>query len=515
MDDPGGTVTGTGVSRSGTPHGMWPGGTPHCASEQEVREAILRRPALSIRMRVTLVFSFLTLLITVITVAAVVFISSFERRTDFLEGVGNFAFEIQQARRFEKNFFLYGTDLAEALSNTELARRHLQRYADPIADVIGEQQLIEMGKDLDGYEALLEELLQRRENLEPGERELLEARLRTHGAKILDDAQRTMNRERLAMREMLDTFRYGAIGFLVFMLAVMAAVAVVVTQSVIQPLGRFVNYAARIGAGDFTPIEPARRYRDEFSDLAIAINRMICEISSRHDQLLQQGKMVAVGSLTSGVAHELNNPLNNIGLTVEALIDGWDEYGDDAKRRMLDQVDTQVERASGTIRNLLDFTRKDQPLFTKVNLADAVATTLRLVANELELADVEAQVDLPADLPPVRGNPRSLQQVFLNLFLNSIGAMPDGGKLKIGAAVGDDGFVCIKVEDTGCGIPVADIPHVFEPFFTTKEPGEGTGLGLSVSHSIIEKHKGRIDVSSEVGQGTVFSVCLPAAVGEV
>jgi len=207
--------------------------------------------------------------------------------------------------------------------------------------------------------------------------------------------------------------------------------------------------------------------------------------------------------------------LNNIGLTVEALIDGWDEYGDDAKRRMLDQVDTQVERASGTIRNLLDFTRKDQPLFTNVNLADAVATTLRLVANELELADVEAEVDLPADLPPVRGNPRSLQQVFLNLFLNSIGAMPDGGKLKIGAAVGDDGFVCIKVEDTGCGIPATDISHVFEPFFTTKEPGEGTGLGLSVSHSIIEKHKGRIDVSSEVGQGTVFSVCLPAAIGEV
>ena len=93
--------------------------------------------------------------------------------------------------------------------------------------------------------------------------------------------------------------------------------------------------------------------------------------------------------------------------------------------------------------------------------------------------------------------------------------MPDGGKLKIGAAVGDDGFVCIKVEDTGCGIPEADIPHVFEPFFTTKEPGEGTGLGLSVSHSIIEKHAGRIDVSSEVGKGTVFSVCLPAAVGEV
>ncbi len=515
MSDPRGNSAGSVVGGRYETERLLAGATPHCVSEEEVREAILRRPALSIRMRVTLVFSFLTLLVSVITVAAVVFISSFEKRTDFLEGVGNFAFEIQQARRFEKNFFLYGTDLAEALSNTELARGHLQRYADPIADVIGEKQLKEMGKDLDGYEALLEELLKRREGLEPGERELLEARLRTHGAKILDDAQRTMNRERLAMREMVNTFRFGAIAFLVFMLGVMAVVAVVVTQSVIRPLGRFVNYAERIGAGDFTPIEPARRYRDEFSDLAIAVNRMICEISTRHEQLLQQGKMAAVGSLTSGIAHELNNPLNNIGLTVEALIDSWDEYGDETKRKMLDQVDTQVERASGTIRNLLDFTRKDQPLFTVVNLAEAVATTLRLVANELELADVEAEVDLAADLPPVRGNPRSLQQVFLNLFLNSISAMPDGGKLRIGASMGEDGMVCIKVADTGCGIPEEDIPHIFEPFFTTKQPGEGTGLGLSVSHSIIEKHRGRIDVSSEVGQGTVFSVCLPAVVGEV
>ncbi|MEJ2679341.1 MAG: HAMP domain-containing sensor histidine kinase [Gemmatimonadota bacterium] len=283
-----------------------------------------------------------------------------------------------------------------------------------------------------------------------------------------------------------------------------------VIRAVLGPLNRFSQYVARIGAGDYTPIRPARKYRDEFSTLALGLNRMLGEIVSRQDQLVQSGKMAAVGTLTSGIAHELNNPLNNIGLTVEALLDDFEAYPDEQKRRMLEQAYTQVERASTTVRNLLDFTRKDRSAFTTFDAWEAVASALRLVANEALLAGVESRASRDGDLPPIRGNPHDLQQVFLNLFLNAIQAMPEGGAMGVSASRDGDA-VRIDVSDEGVGISQEHLEEIFDPFFTTKELGEGTGLGLSVSHSIVEKHGGRIQVASEPGKGTTFSVYLPVA----
>ena len=245
--------------------------------------------------------------------------------------------------------------------------------------------------------------------------------------------------------------------------------------------------------------------------MAIAINRMLDEVKVRQEQLVQSRKMAAVGTLTSGIAHELNNPLNNISLTVETLLDDYGELGDERKRRLLSDIFTQVQRAGATVRNLLDFTRKDHPVLAAVSVADVVETTLKLVGNELSLARVRTRVSVPPDLPKVSGNPRNLQQVFLNLFLNAMQAMPEGGELSV-EGTRDDGFIRIAVRDTGVGIPEGDLEKVFEPFFTTKDAGEGTGLGLSVSYSIIEKHGGRIEVSSRPGQGATFSVFLPIPV---
>jgi signal transduction histidine kinase len=270
---------------------------------------------------------------------------------------------------------------------------------------------------------------------------------------------------------------------------------------------------SRVGAGDFQPIQPARRYRDEFSRLAIAFNQTILELQNRQEQLLQSGKMAAVGTLTSGIAHELNNPLNNIGLTVEALIDDFDDLPDEQKQRMLKQAYTQVERAGATVRNLLDFTRKGRSVFARFQVGKAVETARRLVENEARLAGVAWTSDIPRDLPEIRGHPHDLQQVFLNLFLNAIQAMESGGELSVDAEVVDGASVRVRVADTGPGIPQENLSQIFDPFFTTKDPGMGTGLGLSVSHGIVEEHGGRIEVTSELGQGTTFSVYLPVAEG--
>jgi two-component system NtrC family sensor kinase len=242
----------------------------------------------------------------------------------------------------------------------------------------------------------------------------------------------------------------------------------------------------------------------------VAINRMLDELTVRQQQLLQSRKMAAVGTLTSGVAHELNNPLNNISLTVETLLDDFEDMEEERKKTLLEDIFTQVQRASATVKNLLDFTRKDQPVFTAVEVPGLLEASLRLVRNELALARVEATMDVAPDLPPVNGNPRNLQQVFLNLFLNAMEAMPDGGALRITARP-RNGSVRISVQDTGSGIAAEHLDQVFEPFFTTKEAGEGTGLGLSVSYSIVEKHGGRLEVESQTGRGTTFTVTLPAA----
>ncbi|MGD8867128.1 MAG: ATP-binding protein [Gemmatimonadales bacterium] len=489
--------------------------SPRAESDDRVsqaRRALLERPSINIRTRIAGVFLFIFALLGGVTVTALIFISKSKDRLALIERLGNYTTEVQEARRFEKNFFLYGTNLTDALDNIHMADDHLRRSADEIQSVVGREKYLNMQETLIEYQGLLQRLLEVSSDAIPGqdtEQRGLEIRLRRSGTKVLADAQEMIDRERLTVHSMLNTSMVAAVGFLIFMLFVMAYIASFIIRAVLTPLGRFVEYTARIGAGDYSPITPTRKYRDEFSNLAIAINQMLEDLVLRQEQLLRSGRMAAVGSLTSGIAHELNNPLNNIGITTEALIGGYDDYSTDERLKMLGQINTQVERASATVRNLLDFTRAEKTVFTGVSVNEVVDSTARLVGNELKLGGIELNLDFGDDLPRIRGNPRNLQQLFLNLFLNAIQAMPDGGSLDVRATVNGDGFLRVDVSDTGVGIPAQDLDKIFEPFFTTKEPGKGTGLGLSVAYGIIEKHHGRITVQSEVGRGSTFSVFLP------
>ena len=299
--------------------------------------------------------------------------------------------------------------------------------------------------------------------------------------------------ERARMHGLMQTSTITAAGSLGLLLLFMVYMAGVLTRQILRPLGRYEKYTQRIAAGDFSPIMPARKYRDEFSNLAIAMNTMLRELKNHQEELAQSRKMAAVGTLTAGIAHELNNPLNNISLIVESLLDEFEDYSSAQKRKLLQDAFTQVERAT----------------LASINVNDVINATTKLIANELSLADVELELTLGQDLPPIQASPRNLQQVFLNLCLNSIQAMQAGGKLTIRSMVADDEFIRVDVVDTGVGIPADDLDKIFDPFFTTKDVGKGTGLGLSVGYGIVEKHKGRISVQSRQGVGTTFSVFLP------
>jgi two-component system NtrC family sensor kinase len=480
---------------------------------EEVRQRLEQRPRVTLRLRIALVFAVSTLFIGGVTVGSILMLSHVGSRTRFLEAMDECAYQIQEARRYEKNFFLYGTSPYDALDHIHRADRLLRANTRAVERAIGEEEARLWGASLERYERLLQDLAGEagadRPRLDPASRRQAETALRRSGTEILATASDLLARERESMEELLHTATLGAIGLLVLMVLLMIFLADQLARQVLRPIGRFIRYVGRIADGDFSPIVPARRYRDEFSTLALAINRMLDELTARQQQLLQSRKMAAVGTLTSGIAHELNNPLNNISLTVETLLDDFDDLEEERKKKLLEDIFTQVQRAGATVRNLLDFTRKDQPVFTPVSVPDLLQASLRLVGNELALARVEAQLHAPASLPPVNGNPRNLEQVFLNLFLNAMEAMPDGGRLDISATHQGES-VRVAVKDSGPGIPPEHLDQVFEPFFTTKEAGEGTGLGLSVSYSIVEKHGGHLEVESQPGQGTTFTVSLPA-----
>jgi hypothetical protein len=226
------------------------------------------------------------------------------------------------------------------------------------------------------------------------------------------------------------------------------------------------------------------------------------------EQLLQSEKLSSIGLLAAGVAHEVNTPLAGISSYAQMLLDEVPEG--DPKRTLLEKIKAQTDRASQIVNNLLNFSRTGDSQFRDVEINKVLDDTLQLVEPQLRSAKIEVICNYDSNLPPVYGNVSKLQQVFLNLILNARDAMPEGGRLTIQTRMVDSSLV-IDFRDTGVGIPPEHIPHIYDPFFTTKEVGQGTGLGLAISYGIIQEHGGRIFVESRVGQGTHFTIKLPAA----
>lgn len=499
------------------PHADRIGGSATVAPESAADRALTERPSITIRLRIGIGIAVCFLLTAGVTIAWMVSVQEIGTSQQFLERANRYSFELEQARRFEKNFLLYGTNLQDALSNVEAAHRLLVDLRAEVREVVGARSYEEIEGNLLEYSRILMTLAAGGEGATPTQRPdraKLEYGLRTSGARAIEDATSLTDRERLRMHSLINTTKVAAIAGLVVVLLLLAYIGNNLTREILKPLGRFVHYTRRIAAGDHSPILPARRYKDEFTAVALAMNRMIAQLKDNEAQLVRSSRMAAVGTLTAGIAHELNNPLNNISLTIEAMLDAFEDYPKDEKIKMLRDMFTQVERASATVRNLLDFTRVEKSVFVPVALSDVVGECSRLVNNEAKLSNVQIDVQLQSDLPKIRGNPRDLQQVFLNLFLNAIQAMPKGGTLTVTGGLGDPGHVRVDVTDTGVGISEEHLASIFDPFFTTKEVGVGTGLGLSVSYGIVEKHNGRLEVGSKVGSGTTFSLHFPVAQAE-
>lgn len=480
---------------------------------REAQRALKERPSLSIRTRLSLGFLLWFILSLGIALVSIVTISQIRKKLDFMEAATNYSFEIQQARRFEKNFFLYHTNLGDALAHVHKAGRIIEEEGENMAQVAGEENFRIMKRHVERYEELLSRLdeIDKNQNASPAPGGI-EKELREHGAEMVTMAENIVNRERKAVNSMLLMSQRIPLVFLFFLLLLIVYLGFFISRQMLAPLNRMMQVTRRIADGDFTPITPKRKYHDEFSELAMAMNHMMHQLVHRHELLSKAQKLKAIGTLTAGVAHELNNPLNNIILTASMLVEDYHELSEEERMEYIHDMVGESERAQKIVRNLLDFARETEIESETFQVTEIIEEVLQLASNQIKLAKVKVKGEISENLAPVTGDRQQLAHVFLNLVLNALDAMPDGGTLSISVTnTPDRDFVAVGFTDTGVGIPEQSLNNVFDPFFTTKKKAKGTGLGLSVSLGIIKKHGGDIQVRSKVNEGTTFTVLLPVA----
>lgn len=245
-----------------------------------------------------------------------------------------------------------------------------------------------------------------------------------------------------------------------------------------------------------------------------ALKPVLSQLEQAQTQLLRAEKMASIGQLAAGVAHELNNPLmvimGNAQLAKRSLTreKNIPDHLSKELLEMLSSLDQEAHRSKEIVRNLLDFARIRPPTRTKVDLNALLEDSLRLVGHQVGLQTIQIVREFRENLPQVSADPDQIKQVLVNILLNAVQAMPQGGTLTL-RSDRSDRDVTLTLQDTGVGISEEQMGKVFDPFFTTKEVGQGTGLGLFVSYGIIQRHQGTIQLSSQVGKGTTVSIRLP------
>jgi len=381
------------------------------------------------------------------------------------------------------------------------------------------------------------DLLEGREVLrrEPGEggdwylRAYFPIRTPDGAAGALELSQPASNQHRFARRHSL---RLASIALIILIVAggLMAIVGEAIIGRRVRELG---EQARRIGEGDFS-VQVPERGKDELSRLATAMNAMARHLTEMQEGLRREHeahintieslrhaeRLATLGQLASGVAHELGTPLNVVAGRAKLIAREELDVSEITDSAAI--ISEQAARMTDMIERLLDFARRRPPRITEFDLPQLVRKVREMMAQiaaergvSFDLEGCEADAELP-----VRGDPDQIRQVLVNLVMNGIGAMPEGGRLSVtlgrtrtrpssAPETAERDCVRIEVRDEGVGISAENLPHVTEPYFTTKPTGAGTGLGLSIVQGIVEEHGGWLEINSSVGDGTRVAVCLP------
>ena len=258
-------------------------------------------------------------------------------------------------------------------------------------------------------------------------------------------------------------------------------------------------------------IDDLKRARAELQNWGKELSRKVKEkteeLKRSQAQLFQSEKLAGIGQLAAGIAHEIRNPLGIMATSLYYLNDVLPKKKEDVKRHF-QILEAEINRCETIINNLLEFSRKSDKELELIDVNQLLNITLSLVEKDLFVRDIELTKKLEQN-PKIRANVDEIKQLFLNLILNATQAMPHGGRLEIATSITENKRVRIKIADSGVGIPEKDRSKIFDPFFSTKAPGEGTGLGLTLVHAIIERSGGTIQLESQEDKGTTFIIEFP------
>ena len=325
---------------------------------------------------------------------------------------------------------------------------------------------------------------------------------------------------------------------IIFFLAISASLGVILWKLVSKPVSRLAHGMDRVASGDYDHSVPINSI-DEMGTLAKTFNSMINDIKAARDQreswtrtleeevakkteeiqkthasLVQTEKLASLGRMAAGVAHEINNPLTGIVTFAHLMRKRVPQDSIDAED--LNVIIEQAERCAKIIKSLLTFARATPSEKGEININDVLSRTIYMVINQAKFHNIKFNINIEESDFITLGDASQFQQIFLNMFINAADAMNERGTITVATrktTIEDKPFVEIEFTDTGTGIPEEILEKLYEPFFTTKPVGQGTGLGLSVSHGIIKHFGGQIDLKSTVGKGTSFFVKLPLLKG--
>lgn len=453
----------------------------------------------SIRQKISMGYTALALLIVAFVLLSWNNLSSLQKMVTSGEAVTGLFDTTLEVRRFEKNYFLYWNDDDY---------RELQGYMDDARGWLDNEDLYvftspetvsALKGDLEQYSSLLAQLTV---ETRPDQRLFLESAIREKGKEIVTVTEQISADMTASKSEALDSVKQQLlIGIGLLLLAILAGGFFFYRKTVV-PLSTLEGHMKRITAGEFSLIPTSSRDR-ELVSLEAAFNRMLVELMERQKSLVQSEKLASLGTLVFGVAHELNNPLSNISTSCQILKEEVESDDVDFRRELLQQIDSETDRARDVVRSLLEYSRSKEK--RSFSFRRAAEETIRFMRVEIP-AGVNVTTDVPEDLD-LYGDRQMIQQMILNLVKNAVDAVQGEGEVSLRAAR-ENGDVVIRVADNGAGIAKERLAKIFDPFHTSKE--KGYGLGLFIVGNIVDDHGGTITVNSTPGEGTEFTIRLPA-----
>ncbi len=480
--------------------------SPPCIHEK------LYRLMISLNLRQKMIGCFCLHLIFYI-IAGAVFLKDFDLLNDditLLMHAGNLSNIALEIRRYEKNYIIRDDedDFARVLAYVEEAQKAVPKVIDDLKIMSSPSHLEDLATKLSDYRVAFLELKGDCSAVQELNDCAALDTVRRLGQELVSITEDLVRYEQRKMTEFIATLKRQLTEGIIY-LALLSIFTITLSYiSIIRPLRSVEKAAINIARGTFAQL-PVDRKKGEVRSVLRAFNKMVQELEEKQEQLFQAKKLSSVGTLASGTAHQINNPLNNISTSCQLALAEVDPGEQPFVVHMLETINQETQRAGEIVRGLLEFSRAQTFSMQPFALAAIIDKVRQLVAGEIP-SGIILETDIPEDML-LYVDVQKMVEALLNLTINAIQAIPEPpGTVFIGAEPdGENRNAIITVADTGTGIDKNNLQKIFDPFFTTKDAAHGTGLGLAVVYGIIKKQRGTIRVESKKGRGTRFIITLP------